>query len=104
MAVSFSKVQTTMSRHDNAWRVTLVSEQYAPDMSSTTQIFPELLRELLQNPAEAAKAGERARRYFEQHFALQISAAKYAKHIKELNRPGPASFRALVFAAAIFKS
>jgi hypothetical protein len=32
----------------------------------------------------------RARRYFERHFTLQISAAKYEKLIKELNRLGPA--------------
>jgi glycosyltransferase involved in cell wall biosynthesis len=61
------------------------------DEDHDAEAMAKKLRELLQNRDEAAQAGERARRYFERHFTLQISAAKYAKLIKELNRLGPAS-------------
>jgi glycosyltransferase involved in cell wall biosynthesis len=60
------------------------------DEDRDAEALAKKLRELLQNRTEAAKAGARARRYFERHFTLQISAAKYEKLIKELNRRGPA--------------
>jgi glycosyltransferase involved in cell wall biosynthesis len=60
------------------------------DEDLDAEAMSEKLRALLQNRAEAVRAGERARRYFERHFTLQISAAKYEKLIKELNRLGPA--------------
>ncbi len=50
----------------------------------------EKLRELIRNSSEVIKAGARARRYFERHFTLQLSAAKYAQLIKALNQLGPA--------------
>src|SRR5574341_827833 len=37
--------------HDTDWSVSLVSEQYAPDKSSTAQLFPELLGELQKQGA-----------------------------------------------------
>jgi hypothetical protein len=60
------------------------------DEDRDAEAMAKKLRELLQNRAEVAKVGERCRRYFERHFTLQISTAKYAKLIKELNRLGPA--------------
>jgi glycosyltransferase involved in cell wall biosynthesis len=60
------------------------------DEDRDAEALAEKLRALLQNRAEAAKAGERARRYFERHFTLQIAAAKYAALAQELSRRGPA--------------
>lgn len=60
------------------------------DEDRDAQALAAKLRELLQNRTEAAEAGARARRYFERHFTLQISAAKYEKLIKELSQLGPA--------------
>ncbi len=60
------------------------------DEDRDAEAMAKKLRELLQNRDKAAKAGARARQYFERHFTLQISAAKYEKLIKELNRLGPA--------------
>ncbi|MDZ7290449.1 MAG: glycosyltransferase family 4 protein [candidate division KSB1 bacterium] len=60
------------------------------DEDHDADAIAEKLRELIRNPSEAIKAGQRARRYFEQHFTLQIAAAKYEKLIKELNQRGPA--------------
>lgn len=60
------------------------------DEDHDAEAMTKKLCELMQNRDEAAKAGERARRYFERHFTLQVSAAKYEKLIKELNSLGPA--------------